>query len=221
MSDLADLASAVTDALAAIKAARQIALHAASGFGEAATELKVLTAGSAIADIPMLYDQARTDVEQQVQSVEVTAKALRNYLASLGRVEGPASPPNTAPQAEGEGRRGRPGMHTTMPTGGPPQDERADELRSELPPPVQKGGAHQKTHGRWLTPDADAEAQTLTSGKDEMSQAAEQFLRNNGLAGRGMPSAVYDVEMKLAVHMATNGITHAAVTINNTPCIGP
>jgi len=64
-------------------------------------------------------------------------------------------------------------------------------------------------------------ADSLTSGKDEMSEAAEQYLREYGSAERGMPSAVYDVERKLAVHMADNGITHAAVTINDTPCIGP
>lgn len=54
-----------------------------------------------------------------------------------------------------------------------------------------------------------------------MSQATEQYLRDHGLAERGMPSAVYDVEMKPAVHMATEGITHAVVTTNNTPCVGP
>ncbi len=59
------------------------------------------------------------------------------------------------------------------------------------------------------------------SGKDEMSEAVERYLRDHDLVKRGMPSAVYDVEMKLAVHMATNGITHAAVTINNPPCKGP
>jgi len=205
---------------AALRQAQADAQVASSGLSESVTELAYATEGSAIAELPLSLDRVRQDVDDFARQLSRLADRITAYRESLDGPGTPDLPPADSPRPP-SGAPGRRGVHTTMPTSGPPQDERADELRSELPPPVQKGGAHQKTHGRWLTPNADAEAQTLTSGKDEMSQATEQFLRNNGLAGRGMPSAVYDVEMKLAVHMATNGITHAAVTINNTPCIGP
>ncbi|MCR3752990.1 SCP1.201-like deaminase [Lentzea californiensis] len=36
----------------------------------------------------------------------------------------------------------------------------------------------------------------------------------------GTPMTTADVEIKIAVHMARNGIQHATVVLNNTPCKG-
>ncbi|UOZ09848.1 DddA-like double-stranded DNA deaminase toxin [Amycolatopsis sp. WQ 127309] len=214
MSDLDDLADAVSQGISAIEAAQRAAADAAKSRNAASTTLAALTTGSAIADLPAMFDQARQALETQTEQIGRIADGLRTYLVGLGRVLSAPHPGPSSPD------RGRPRVGATRLQDGPPKDERAEALRDELPPPIQKNGSGQKTHGRWLTPTPDAEAKTIVSGKDEMSEAVERYLREHDLVKRGMPSAVYDVEMKLAVHMATNGITHAAVTINNTPCKG-
>ncbi|WP_326955965.1 DddA-like double-stranded DNA deaminase toxin [Amycolatopsis sp. NBC_01286] len=215
MSDLDDLADAVSQGISAIEAAQRAAADAAGSCNAASTTLAALTTGSAIADLPAMFDQARQALETQTEQIGWIADGLRTYLVGLGRVLSAPHPGQSSPD------RGRPRVDDTRLRDGPPKDERAEALRDELPPPIQKNGSGQKTHGRWLTLTPDAGAKTIVSGKDEMSEAVERYLREHDLVKRGMPSAVYDVEMKLAVHMATNGITHAAVTINNTPCKGP
>lgn len=93
---------------------------------------------------------------------------------------------------------------------------RLDGLRRELPPPIKDTDSGRKTHGRWIGPDGTA--LPIVSGKDDDSKAADEQLRRLGIPGRSMKTA--DVEMKLAAHMARNGIRHATVLINNVPCWG-
>jgi len=96
--------------------------------------------------------------------------------------------------------------------------ERVDRMRRDLPPPVQPRSG-QKTHGRWFT-DADAPdtpARELTSGHDKWWETAEQHLLDLGLPAAPVTAA--DVEIKIAVHMARNGIQHATLVLNNTPCL--
>uniref|UniRef100_UPI003F49A875 DddA-like double-stranded DNA deaminase toxin n=1 Tax=Amycolatopsis sp. CA-096443 TaxID=3239919 RepID=UPI003F49A875 len=216
MSDLDDLVGAISGALSAIAAAQRAALHAASGFAEAVDTLTPLTAGSAIADIPGLYGRARSDVEQQVRSLEVTAEGLRRYVASLSWVENPAAPQGAPPQKKGDVRGV--GAATGQPKPGPVPEDRVDELRSELPPRVQPRGG-QKTHGQWVSGSGGGDAGRIVSGRDDMEAEAAQFLKDQGV--RRMPSTVADVEVKLAVHMENRGITNATVAINNEVCVGP
>ncbi|GLY47969.1 DddA-like double-stranded DNA deaminase toxin [Lentzea sp. NBRC 102530] len=96
------------------------------------------------------------------------------------------------------------------------KDERASQLRKELPPPVQPRSG-QKTHGRWFT-GAAGEAESIVSGVDDMAAAAEQHLAGIGVPA--VPITTSDVELKLAVHMAQQGIRDATVVINHMPCKG-
>lgn len=96
------------------------------------------------------------------------------------------------------------------------KDQRASQLRKELPPPVQPRSG-QKTHGRWFT-STDEKAEPIVSGTDDMAVAAEQHLAGIGVPA--VPVTTSDVELKLAVHMAQQGITDATVVINHVPCKG-
>ncbi|ATE53494.1 DddA-like double-stranded DNA deaminase toxin [Actinosynnema pretiosum] len=93
--------------------------------------------------------------------------------------------------------------------------ERVERLRRELPPPVAPG-AGQKTHGRWIGP--DGQARPIVSGHDSKSALVNPALREKGMPGFTRRHG--DVEMKLAAHMAANGVRHATVIINHTPCRG-
>ncbi|MFS8104198.1 hypothetical protein LFM09_44515 [Lentzea alba] len=94
--------------------------------------------------------------------------------------------------------------------------ERLDALRRELPPPIKSTDSGRKTHGRWIGP--DGVAQPITSGVDDDSRAAGERLRQLGILMR--PTKASDVEMKVAARMVRDGIRHATVLINNTPCRG-
>ncbi|MEU7524131.1 DddA-like double-stranded DNA deaminase toxin [Saccharothrix sp. NPDC042600] len=104
------------------------------------------------------------------------------------------------------------------PAGQPPvvPPDRVEGLRHELPPPITPGERGRKTHGRWITPDGDAEP--IVSGKDDDSDAADAMLRNMGMRAASAKTA--DVEIKLAARMVREGVQHATVVINNTPCVG-
>ncbi|MFD9894098.1 DddA-like double-stranded DNA deaminase toxin [Amycolatopsis sp. NPDC059027] len=219
MSALADLVAAVTKAIAAIDAAQEAAIHAAAGVAEAATILAAQTAGSAIADIPAMFEQARAEAEQQAGQISEIAEGLRAYLASLGRAQSPSNA-QAAPQAQRTIARGRPGVHTTPAQAkpAPVSQARIDELRRALPRPVQPE-ERQKTHGQWVAGSGEGDVGHIVSGRDEMEAAAVQFFKDQG--ARRMPATVADVEVKLAVHMRNQGITNATVVVNNEVCIGP
>jgi hypothetical protein len=100
-----------------------------------------------------------------------------------------------------------------------PAEEPADvkAARAQLPPPVVKGTGS-KTHGRWTSPDAPGNLQPIVSGrKDDLYEQTDRYLAQNGMERYSIAS---HVETKLAVHMATTGLTSATVTINHTPCEG-
>lgn len=94
--------------------------------------------------------------------------------------------------------------------------ELLEQLRRELPPPITRAGSGQKTHGRWIGP--DGAVQPIVSGKDPDSESADIRLERLGMPGRAARAA--DVELKLAARMAREGIEHATVVINYTPCRG-
>ncbi|MFC5058692.1 DddA-like double-stranded DNA deaminase toxin [Saccharothrix xinjiangensis] len=93
--------------------------------------------------------------------------------------------------------------------------DRIESLRRELPPPVEPGTG-QRTHGRWIGP--DGQAQPVVSGRDARSKLVNEQLAEKGWAEGTARSG--DVEMKLAAHMAANGIKHATVVINHVVCKG-
>ncbi|MEU4741205.1 DddA-like double-stranded DNA deaminase toxin [Actinosynnema sp. NPDC023658] len=95
--------------------------------------------------------------------------------------------------------------------------DRIEQLRRALPPHRAPGGPHQKTRGQWIGPDGTA--QSIVSGRDEYSSAADTALRDRGMPRLSAKTA--DVEIKLAVRMAAEGIRHATVVINAKPCAGP
>jgi hypothetical protein len=105
------------------------------------------------------------------------------------------------------------------PSASKPPEEPAEvkAARAQLPPPVVKGtGA--KTHGRWTSPDAPGDLQPIVSGrKDDLYAQTDRYLAEKGMERYSIAS---HVETKLAVHMATTGMTSATVTINHTPCEG-
>ncbi|MGW6929571.1 DddA-like double-stranded DNA deaminase toxin [Lentzea sp. NPDC054927] len=161
----------------------------------------------------MICSPRRRPEAGQFSTLATVADAIRAYLHSheLGHETGGVpnaarSPaPTTVPQARGE-----PGDPPVIPA------ERLDVLRRELPPPMKSTDSGRKTHGRWIGP--DGVAQPIVSGVDDDSRAADQRLRQLGIPMR--PAKASDVEMKVAARMVRDGMTHATVLINNTPCRG-
>ncbi|CAL9474166.1 hypothetical protein SUDANB95_02886 [Actinosynnema sp. ALI-1.44] len=94
--------------------------------------------------------------------------------------------------------------------------ELVEELQRELPPPITRVSSGQKTHGRWIRPDGAVEP--MVSGRDVDADSADEQLEKLDMPGRAARAA--DVEMKLAARMVREGIRHATVVINYTPCRG-
>ncbi|MFJ7212742.1 DddA-like double-stranded DNA deaminase toxin [Amycolatopsis sp. NPDC098790] len=220
MSDLDDVADAVSAGIAAIDTARQTALHAAQGFADTAATVAQQTVGSAIADLPGVYLLAGAEVERQAQAIGATAEGLRRYLDRIGKGQSPTGAQGN-PHTQGRPDGGRPGVHTTTPASTAPTpvpEARVAALRRALPPPVQPRDGT-KTHGQWVAGSGNGPAGHIKSGRDEMETAAVEFFTSQG--ARRMPNTTADVEVKLAVHMSNNGIKHATVAVNNQVCQGP
>lgn len=98
----------------------------------------------------------------------------------------------------------------------PGSSEHLQNLRDQLPPPVQERG--QKTHGRWFAPGSPD--QKIVSGEGTDADATAEFLKSLNMPRRGVPFVASHAETKLAVHMRNNKIQHATVLINNVPCPG-
>ncbi|WP_439423075.1 DddA-like double-stranded DNA deaminase toxin [Saccharothrix sp. HUAS TT10] len=77
--------------------------------------------------------------------------------------------------------------------------------------------AGQKTHGRWIG--SGSAARPITSGRDGDADDADDRLRTMGMPRKSAKTG--DVEIKLAVRMAREGIRHVTVVMNNKPCVGP
>ncbi|SDM55626.1 SCP1.201-like deaminase [Lentzea albidocapillata subsp. violacea] len=193
------------EAGAALRTAAELA-------GDARDLLESAGGGSLQADVEVSNAQFAEAVEgiahlhQQLgAAVDGTQKILHGLeLGRSAKASRPAAPPSPS---------------TSVPLPQPGVRERVDRLRRALPPPVQPRSG-QKTHGRWFTglDEPGTSARELASGHDELGLAAKQHLRDMGMPGT--PVTAVDVEIKIAVHMARNGIRHATVVLNNTPCKG-
>jgi hypothetical protein len=218
-SDFDALVAAVAAGISAVDRAKQAAQEASIGLAESAAQMAQAVAGTSdpeMAALPGIYDQVRADAEGLAVWLGQTSASLVVYLEGLGRSIAPETPQVSAtPQTATSSAESRP-----APEGGPQEvvHERAEALRGELPPQVERGKG-QKTHGRWMSAGPEATVEPIVSGEDAMAQTARDFFVAQG--ARRMPTTVTDVEVKLAVHMRTEGITDAAVTINNFVCVGP
>ncbi|WP_433262547.1 DddA-like double-stranded DNA deaminase toxin [Actinosynnema sp. CS-041913] len=124
----------------------------------------------------------------------------------------PAQPPQQPPTAQPQqppARQSEAADPPTMPR------ERVEAIRRTLPPPVVTGSG-QKTVGQWIN-SADGTAEPVTSGFDQRSALVQSQLARMGLSAGTRRSG--DVEMKVAAYMVANGIRHAEVVVNNTPCL--
>ncbi|MEV6910327.1 DddA-like double-stranded DNA deaminase toxin [Amycolatopsis sp. NPDC051071] len=219
MSDIEAVAAALGAAITSLEQAEQATQEAAGGFGESASHLGQAVYGTAdpeIGALPELYDELRRSAEQAVSHFRTVKANISAYLDTIGVSVAPANNEVTRPKWENRARV-RPGVHTTGHEAVAPAHERAEALRQELPPPIKPGELGRKTHGRWFA-GSGQDVTPIVSGRDEM--AAEAQRRLEALDIPGMPSAVADVETKLAAHMAASGITNASVVINYAPCRG-
>ncbi|HET6289352.1 MAG TPA: hypothetical protein VFG15_21710 [Amycolatopsis sp.] len=121
--------------------------EAVGGFEESASQLGQAvygTADPALGALPGQYGALSGSAEQAVGQFRAVKAKISAYLDSIGVSVTPANTKVEGPKRENEAR-GRPGVHTTTSESDPPKDERADELRSDLPPPAQKE-AHTRKH---------------------------------------------------------------------------
>ncbi|MDX8035783.1 DddA-like double-stranded DNA deaminase toxin [Lentzea sp. BCCO 10_0856] len=193
------------------------ALRTAAEWAEEARDLlKSAAEGSLQADVETASAQFTDAIEGMAELHRHLGAGVDGTQKILHSLELDRSTPTSAGGARTAALPQRPSRERPPQPGSP---EHVDQLRRDLPPPVQPRSGR-KTHGRWFT-DADSldtPARELISGHDEWWQAAEQHLLDMGIPGTPVTAA--DVEIKIAVHMARNGIQHATVVLNNTPCRG-
>jgi hypothetical protein len=150
--------------------------------------------------------------------IQALGELLGTAIVSARSYQGSLSPPSAQPVQAVPATTSPHGLAGTSSIPSEVSAERADELRGELPPPVDPmTDPGRKTHGRWVAPDGQVHA--IVSGKDEDSQAAGELLQRLGMPVRRITRSS-DVEMKLAARMVRDGISHVTVFINNVPCRG-
>jgi nucleic acid/nucleotide deaminase of polymorphic system toxin len=218
LSALAELTARIRTALDQIRKARGALSEADQSLNDARHGLAVVLAGSDATEAEQavgLLAQASSSLADVHRMAAGAESHVQGYLTHLGVGA------TTARLAPAIGNTDRPpvaptSVHATEPASFPPARERIEQLRAELPPTVDRGKG-QKTHGRWI--DADGNAQALASGKDEAYENAIQVFKE--MKSRHIPQRASDTEMKLAAHMRKNGIRSAVLVINHVPCAGP
>ncbi|WP_370942572.1 DddA-like double-stranded DNA deaminase toxin [Amycolatopsis sp. cg5] len=218
MDNVEAIAAAVRKAINAAERGRSHLEKVGSLLSELHEQYSKAFAGSTNEDVtPLAGDVERVRVEELAPLITRLVQAQRDLEAYASGLTGPspAEPQVTRPKAEPDDR-GRHGVHTTTEEPDPVSQERLDEQRAELPPPVIKNSGA-KTHGRWAADDDSAEFAPIKSGmKDDMYKQTAAHLESIGM---GQYAIASHVEPKLAVHMAQTGLTNVVVTINNTPCL--
>lgn len=211
MSSLEEVGHAIREALEKVTQLLS-ALRTAEEHAEGARDL-LRTAGEGSSDPEWeqavgAFDSAAGGINELVGFAQAAEASAGGYLKSLGVSEGTAPVPPAPSSEQAPPRR--------VPPSG--SKEHVDQLRGELPPPV-RPGTGQKTHGRWFAQGTVNQVSPIVSGNDALSEKVVEQLRANGV--RDIPVTVTHVEMKLAAHMTSEGISAATVVINNYPCKGP
>ncbi|WP_328450737.1 DddA-like double-stranded DNA deaminase toxin [Amycolatopsis sp. NBC_00438] len=217
MNDFEAATAAIAAGIAAIGQAQEAARQSSGALTEATAALTEATAGSAIADLPGVTQRARDEVDATIRRLSRASERLRAYSAGLGSSTAQPAPQRTPPTAQPPAD---PASYASPPVRVP--KERLDELRAELPPPVEQGRG-QKTHGRWV--DTRGRVHAMVSESDEWKEKV-----NAVLTGEGCPrvpiARASDVELRLAAMMREKGesdpgMRHVTLVINNVPCRGP
>lgn len=181
---------------------------------------------SELAEAVAMFDQLHRDVEDRYRECLALQSAIRALAGKLGG-GAPAPSPSPAGQAGGSGAASSPQVRESddvparpsAPDGKRLTREEAAKVAESLPPPVPRPNTSgQKTHGRWF--DEHGQAHAITSGQDEDSAKVWETLQQQDIPVSGPPTAVADVEQKLAVRMVQDGRQHVDVVINNLPCVG-
>lgn len=182
---------------------------AGAAIEEAATLVYQLAEGSNEPELPetiALYGRAREHIDTALALCDQARQHAEAYLVAIQAGDAP---------------------HTTIPAGQTAAPSRAEErpdpgadhveeLRGELPPPVDFGKG-QRTHGRWISARGQR-PQEILSCRDEQAKTVQRLLTEAGCPRR--PTRTGDVEMKIAAIQATGGPQHTTVVLNNTPCKG-
>jgi nucleic acid/nucleotide deaminase of polymorphic system toxin len=206
-----DVAAAVEDAAGKVDASDAAFQQAADMLDECVQALTAATQGTDAPEIRQalgLANQASEDIGKLRTDLKAKAADVRRYRDGL---KGP--PPAPAPSGGSATTPAAPST-TSVPPGEPAHVKAA---RSDLPPPVVKNAGY-KTHGRWSAGDSTDVAPIVSGKRDDMYATTQAHLATLGMGEYAIAS---HVETKLAVHMATTGLTNVTVTINNTPCPGP
>lgn len=215
MSNVEEIAALVGEAVEKMNAAVTSLEQAQTGLGEYGPDLASATEGTNAHEI----DQATGLAAEAAGDIGTLIGQLNGKTAELGKYRTSLTGPPPAPP---DGSAPAPDTTTTPATSSTPAtapDEPANvkAARAQLPPPVVKNSGF-KTHGQWSADGADDAAAIVSGKKDDMYAATAAHLATLGMGNLAIAS---HVETKLAVHMATAGLTNVTVTINNTPCAGP
>jgi hypothetical protein len=205
--------------------------EAAEALAAAHQALAVVAAGSSDSELMeavQQFEQAYQAAEERYRECLALQAAIQALAAKLGG-GAPATPAttSTASQAGGNGATSSSAVRKSddvparqsAPDGKRLSREEAATVAATLPPPVPRpntGG--QKTHGQWF--DEHGRAHAITSGQDGDSTKVWETLQGLDIPTAGPPTAVSDVEQKLAARMVQDGRRHADVVINNVPCVG-
>lgn len=204
--------AAVTMAADAVRVAVDALRQVAERVEEARTELAQVTSGSAIGDLPGVYSGMISSADEIVGRLLAQLSFLDAYAS---HVSGGISVPGVI-TASPASTKARPDPATSVTSSGQITNEQVEKLRQQLPAPIGPDDRGRKTHGRWIGP--DGRVNETVSGRDDDAALALRQLQAKGIPRK--PLRTSDIEMKLAARMAENGVTHAAIVINNVPCKG-
>ncbi|MBM7810048.1 DddA-like double-stranded DNA deaminase toxin [Saccharothrix algeriensis] len=193
---------------------------------DARTSLGIALAGDTTGEKDIVLAYFQEVVDRGTALWKTLSRGMDHAQKALDALQVPAAPPSASRSpmiSSGRARTTTASSASLRPTSTQPlSPHRIEELRQELPPPVEPGTG-QKTHGRWVAPDGST--QTIVSERDQWSTKV-----NEALTAEGCPKIPVitdgDVELKLAARMREEGpvdpaMRHVTVVINHVICQGP
>ncbi|MGW5051402.1 DddA-like double-stranded DNA deaminase toxin [Actinokineospora sp. NPDC004072] len=209
---LADAVAAIREGLAKVDAGRAALISAATLFDGARTTVQQVTRGSQRPEPGQAIAAHTTALNRIAEVLGQAAEVHRVFSDYLATVAGDTQPAQAPPR--------RP-VPTPTSTGAPtPGRDRVEQLRRDLPPPIEGRRSGRKTHGRWFV--GDRPAQSLVSGEDKVSDLAGSYLAQ---FGANLAAIRTHVEIKLAAlirqrHEHTGQTPRVTLVINNEICGG-